>query len=391
MRPLRIGLVIDRLDPARGGAEAYLVALARFLAGNGHRVEHLASRFGPGVDAGTLRTVTLPPLPRFLRDAAFDRAAARLAVDLGLDVTLGVRHTPSTHVFQPHGGVYSCAASAQSRSAGRHWRRHAVARALNPKHRALVRLEAQQRRRADRVTLVALSDRVADDMRAVYRPPSPRAPIRIYNGVDAGRFRPDPSGEDRARLRRRHAIPADAFLALFVGHNFRLKGLHHLLDALAQAGGDTRLLVIGRGRDRPFRERAAGLGLGGRVVFAGMVDDAAPLYRAADVLAHPTYYDPCSCVCLEALASGLPVITTGANGVGELITAAGGGLVLDAADDVAGLAAAINALRGNPAQRIRLATEARDLAVAWPEAKAFASMEAVLVETANREAGKRGS
>ena len=68
MRPLRIGLVIDRLDPARGGAEAYLVALARFLAGNGHRVGSVANgqhplRKPPVFAIQSLYELAFPGLP----------------------------------------------------------------------------------------------------------------------------------------------------------------------------------------------------------------------------------------------------------------------------------------------------------------------------------------
>jgi len=94
MRPLRIGLVIDRLDPSRGGAEAYLVGLARFLVDRGHAVHHLVVEHGPGVSAGDLHRIALPTRLRTVRDLAFDRASARHAENLGLDVTLGVRHTP---------------------------------------------------------------------------------------------------------------------------------------------------------------------------------------------------------------------------------------------------------------------------------------------------------
>ncbi|MBN2492727.1 MAG: glycosyltransferase family 4 protein [Planctomycetes bacterium] len=382
----RIGLVIDRLDPLKGGAEAYLVRLARFLAGRGHEPHFLACHFAPGVDGGQTHAVRLPPLPRALRDIAFDRGAARLAVRLGLDVTLGVRHTPSTAVFQPHGGVYSCAARAQSRSAG--WRRplHAQVRALNPKHLALLHLEALQRRRGGRVRHVALSERVRADMCRVYRLDEADAPVLLYNGVDCRRFAPDPGGDDRARIRARHGIDPAAFVVLFMAHNFRLKGLGHLIAAAAglQRRPDPRLrvLVVGRGRTAGYVRRARALGLGQTFVFAG--DTAAPegYYRAADVLAHPTYYDPCSSVCLEALACGLPVVTTAANGVGELIAAAGGGVVLADAADEGGLRAALAGLRRDPGRRARLAAEARRLAEAHPEDRAFAGLESVLAAAA---------
>ena len=384
MCSLRIGLVIDRLDPEKGGAEAYLLGLARYLVGQGHAVHHLARHFGPGVDAGSMQPVPVPPLPRALRDVAFDRAAARLSTRLGLEVTLGVRHTPSTHVFQPHGGVYSRAAAAQSCSAGRSRWLHGLGRWGNPKHHGLMYLERVQRRQ-ESVAYVALSGRVRADMVQAYGLEGGEEPEVIFNGVDPERFRPEAGHEDRARIRRTHNIEDEAFLVLFVAHNFRLKGLGPLLESLA--GLDrARLLVVGRGRAGIYRGLARSLGLENRVRFADSTRCPEPYYRAADVLAHPTWYDPCSIVCLEALASGLPVITTRANGVGELIEAEGGGRVLEEATDVAGLREVLIMLMEDATLRQRLAVEARRLGESHPEDKAFAAMERVLVSAARNRA-----
>ena len=385
MGSYRIGLVIDRLGPARGGAEGYLLGLARFLGRRGHEVHFLAQHFDPGVDTGVLHTVAASSLPRGFRELAFDRAAARHAAQLGLDVTLGVRHTPSTHVFQPHGGVYSRAVQAQSRSAGRFGPVHALARAWLPKHRVLLHLESLQRRARDRVALVALSRKVQADMVEVYGLGAHPEPTLLYNGVDTDRFRPDPVGRDRARIRAVNQLEEDAFVVLFMAHNFRLKGLRHVLDALAiRKAPGTRLLVVGRGRVEPVQRRARQLGLEGTVRFVRETDQPEHYYRAADVLAHPTYYDPCSCVCLEALASGLPVITTRANGVGELMAGAGGGVVLADAADAAGLGEALQRFREDHAFWRMHAEAARRLAEAHPENQAFAGLEAVLVEAAKR-------
>lgn len=376
---LRIGLVIDRLDPGRGGAESYLIGLSRFLGARGHDVHLLAQRFGPLPDrVGTPVRVPGASRPRPWRDLSFDRLAARAARAHRIDVTLGVRHTPSTDVFQPHGGVYSRAAAAQSRSSGQ--ARHRLGRALSPKHRALLRLEAAQARR-DGVTYVALSERVRADMVDAYRLSEADAPTLLYNGVDLERFRPRPAR--RADARRAHGLSDDDVCVLFVAHNFRLKGLQHLIAAVARVSSSRlRVLVVGRGDPAPFAALASHHGVGERVAFVGAVDDPLALFAAADVLAHPTYYDPCSCVCLEALACGVPVVTTARNGVGERIAAYGGGVVIDDAPDESALASALARLADDDAHRRALGEAARALAERHDEREAFAAMEAVLVETA---------
>ena len=89
------------------------------------------------------------------------------------------------------------------------------------------------------------------------------------------------------------------------------------------------LLVLGGKRLGPFRRFANRLGLEHRVSFLGPVEDITPYYAAADVYVQPTFYDPCSLVVLEALACGLPVITSRFNGAAELMTADVHGYIID--------------------------------------------------------------
>jgi UDP-glucose:(heptosyl)LPS alpha-1,3-glucosyltransferase len=94
-----------------------------------------------------------------------------------------------------------------------------------------------------------------------------------------------------------------------------------------------RLLVAGRGNPRGYKS--------GRVQFLGEVVDLVPVYAAADIFILPTIYDPFSNACLEALASGLPVITTRSNGFSEIIENGVHGSIVDPANDVEGLRDAI--------------------------------------------------
>jgi UDP-glucose:(heptosyl)LPS alpha-1,3-glucosyltransferase len=186
-------------------------------------------------------------------------------------------------------------------------------------------------------------------------------------GVDLERFRP---AADRAALRERFGAGPGELLLLFVGHNFVLKGLATVLEALRKAGEAgiaCRLLVAGGGHVLPFRRRAAGLSIGDRVKFLGAVDrgELPALYTAADALLHPTFYDPFSLVALEALACGCPVITTRANGASQLIEAGRQGFLLDDPRDAGGIVRALETLRAAlPGEAMR--REAVDLARRHP-------------------------
>jgi UDP-glucose:(heptosyl)LPS alpha-1,3-glucosyltransferase len=89
------------------------------------------------------------------------------------------------------------------------------------------------------------------------------------------------------------------------------------------------LIVAGDDDPHFYQALAARLGIGSAVKFLGDQSDSAPLFQAADAYVQPTFYDPCSLVVLEAMASGLPTITTAANGAGELLEHGRSGFILD--------------------------------------------------------------
>src|SRR5205823_7588956 len=125
--------------------------------------------------------------------------------------------------------------------------------------------------------------------------------------------------------------------------NYRLKGLEPLLHALALTPG-LKLVVAGSPKIDSWRWLARRLGVAERVVFAGPAVDVRRIFFAADLHVHPTFYDPCSSVVLEALACGLPVITSRYNGAAELMHPPREGLVVSDPHDHAALAAALTHL-----------------------------------------------
>ena len=131
-------------------------------------------------------------------------------------------------------------------------------------------------------------------------------------------------------------------VALFAAINYRLKGLEPLLYAVQMlvqrpeyrtAKNPFRLVVAGNPDYRRWQRLAQHLGIAERVSFVGLCNEMRNAYFAADFLVHPTFYDPCSLVVLEALACALPVITSRANGASELLHPAQEGYVVDDPQD----------------------------------------------------------
>ena len=195
----------------------------------------------------------------------------------------------------------------------------------------------------------------------------PRSRITVIpNAIDADRLQVAQPGAVRCAFRNGVGLEPDDLVGLFVGHNYWLKGLKPLLTALARRKEDfpaarpIHLLVCGAGKAAPIRRMARRLGLEGTVHLAGFVPDIRACYWSSDFFVSPTYYDPCSLAVLEALACGLPAITTACNGAGELMTNGREGFVIPAPDALDELAGAIGAMTDDAARR-RMAEHAARL------------------------------
>jgi UDP-glucose:(heptosyl)LPS alpha-1,3-glucosyltransferase len=165
---------------------------------------------------------------------------------------------------------------------------------------------------------------VAREAQEVYGYPASQITV-VPNGVPVADFRPDPEAR---RLRRNILRLADDEIAvLFVGSGWERKGVRYAVRAVNSLGKNFRLLVAGRGRSHMARGRF--------IQRLGAVRDLPALYAAADVFLLPTLYDPFSNACLEALAAGLPVITTRDNGFSEIIEHGVHGSILQSPFDTA--------------------------------------------------------
>lgn len=201
---------------------------------------------------------------------------------------------------------------------------------FNPLHWVAPWLE--RRTMASATTIVANSKMVAADIEEFY--PEFKGKVRvIYNGFDPEVYRP--SGEDPEALRKRLGLPGGGRLMVLVGSGWERKGLREAIEFLGRCRDEEglRLVVVGKGRPEKYRALIEERGLEGRIHFAGVVEETAPFYQAADLHVLPTHYDPFSNSCLEALACGCPVMTTRGNGASEIIKNEATGFVLENPED----------------------------------------------------------
>lgn len=182
----------------------------------------------------------------------------------------------------------------------------------------------------------------------------------IYNAIDSSRFVPA-TPELRVKWRDEINLPHHAVVMVFVGSGFERKGLASAIRAIANT--DRYLIVVGQDKaEKNYRALAQTLGCQNRVMFMGMQKNTLPFYQAVDGLLLPTLYDPFPNVILEAMACGLPVITTPTCGGAEFIKIGKNGYVCDALNIQALSEAvmAIPALRHNDAMGVHARERVRD-------------------------------
>ncbi len=344
---MRIAMAIERFSPHGGGAEAYAVQLARTLVSEGWEV-HV---FGHSWDSDPETAVfhRIPQLPRWvppsLRLLHFAVVHRRMIHQEDFDVVLGFGNTLVMDVYQSHGGVHHLS-SIRKLGAVRNplWRSlKALTLFSSPKYHARAWIESAPFRMRQRPVIVGISDMVRQDMAEYFQ--VPMAEIRlVYNGIDRARFQGcDP--DTKAGLRKALGFDRE-ILFLFMAYDFRKKGVRYLIDAASklkeQVGpGRFRVVVVGGAPSPSLRLLVRRLGLDGTLSFHGPTKEPERWYHASDVFVLPTFYDACSLVVIEAMAAGLPAITTVFNGAAGIITHKLNGAILKDPGDTDEMAGAM--------------------------------------------------
>jgi UDP-glucose:(heptosyl)LPS alpha-1,3-glucosyltransferase len=368
---MKIAFCYESVMPARGGCETYIADLARRLVADRHEVHLYACRWDESALPAGIRYHALPPPrgPRFLRPWLFGgRCLGALAAGTH-DISVGFDKTWGQDVLYPQGGLHSASAEHNLRK-HRGGLRRGVARFvkwLDLAHWSFRRLERRQYLAERRPLVVVNSHMVRGHFERHYGVPADDLHV-VRSAIDPQRFPEQDRLRRRLEWRQRWGIAPAETVGLFAAMNYRLKGLDPLLHAVARLPADGpspfRLVVVGDPDSRRYQTLARRLAIADRVCFAGHCAEMRSAYFGADFLVHPTFYDPCSLVVLEALACALPVITTRYNGASELLHPLQEGYVIDDPHDHERLAWCLTQLL-SPARRAACAQAARRTAAQW--------------------------
>ena len=336
---MRVALLAHQVRPT-GGQDRYVLELARRLSGPCEVHVIAANVEGDLPTAVRVHRVAAPVRPRLLAAPLFRRAASRVVRELG----------PAT-VAHGIGGALPGADVVTAQFCHAAWR--AAAGPQGPYESLVSRQAVRDERRAyghpDLRAVIAVSRRTAGELERFYGPLA--APVTVIpNGVDLDEFAPAAASRARASGARPRL--------LFVG-TWERKGLTTAIAALAVMRTQAELLAVGQGDSAGFRRQAAALGVAERVRLEPPRGDIAAAMREADLFVFPTRYEPFGMVIAEAMACGVPVVTSAVAGAAEWILDGASGRVIGDPLDAAGFAEACDDLLRDDARRGAMGRAAR--------------------------------
>ena len=339
--------IVCRPFSFHGGVETATAGLLGELIRRGYAVDLISTRGQPDVPGARVRRLPALAHPSLLRLLSFALAARRAVAGAGYDVVQSHERGLLQDVYRAGEGTHCGYLRAMGRSRDR----------ADPYHRTVLMLERRIFSLRSARHIAAISRRDKAEIESLYATSPDRVSL-VYNGVDLDRFHPDNRARFRASMRERLGLSDQEWVILFVGSGFERKGLGPLIEALARLGDHrSRLVVAGKGNPEPYQRLAARLGVGPRLLWMGPCMEVERLYALADVVALPALYEPFGNVHLEALASAVPVLTSGRAGGAEVIRPGENGWVAAEPTGIL-VAAGLEALRALHAPRAAVAARA---------------------------------
>jgi UDP-glucose:(heptosyl)LPS alpha-1,3-glucosyltransferase len=368
---MRLAIIRQRYSPG-GAIESRLeAALAALLERNVAISLYTRSWDEPRLQL--IETILCNPgyIGNLWREWSFARSVCRAIGSAKVDLVEAHDRVPCCDVYRAWDGVYASWLAQRYKGAS------AIAslrQRWSPTHRYVLRAEKQLFTSPWLQAVICPSKMVKDEIRDRFGVSEAKLHV-IYNSVDTQVLHPGLRSE-RAKVLERHKIPADATIFLLACTGYEHSGAGAAIEALAELPSPAHLVIAGRERHAErYRTLARELGVAERITVADPGVDLREYYGAADVFVLPTLYDPAPDSTLEAMACGLPIVTSTKSGAAELLLEHDAGLVCPAGD-VAGLAAQMRSLL-TPETRERLGANARNAAL--PLSPAAITLQLVLL------------
>lgn len=359
---MKVALVRYRYSP-HGGAERYMDTLSAALSDASAEVRILCATW----DSSSARKVAVErisalrkPVP--LRLLLFARAVREWAANHPGWLLFSLERVPGAEVYRAGDGVHAEWLLRKRALRPETW----PVDYLRPLNLTYLHLERAMFGSPALRFVIANSKRGREEIVRRFGLPAEKVRV-VHNGIDIARFPLDRRSDAAERFRKRFGIPDRETVFLFVGSGFARKGVGTIARAarlLVERGCEAfRVVLVGKG-DPSTYIRSAGPA-SGRLLFTGPVAGADDLFLGADAFVFPTVYEPFSNACLEAMAAGLPVVTTIVNGASEVLREGVSGFLLEDPFDAPALANRMEKLLSSDLRR-RMGEQARRVAESHP-------------------------
>jgi UDP-glucose:(heptosyl)LPS alpha-1,3-glucosyltransferase len=338
---MRIALLTRRFDPHGGGTERDLIITAECLRAAGYEVTIFAREVRGPSEHFKVRELGGLPIGRTAGLLSFAYGAPAAARREGAELVMSFARTIGAEVMRSGGsGHISYLRAARQWRGALEWR----AMRASPYHRAQLFIERRGFASPHLKTAIAVSNLVRDDLIREFHLPVDKV-ITLYNGVDLERFTPPRDDLARREIRSPLDLTDGAPMVTFVGNGFGRKGLRFLIAAWPKVARGAHLLVVGADqKSRWYQREAMRLGVGARIHFAGAMPEVAQIFHGVDAVALPSLFEPFGNVVLEAMASGVPVLSSAQSGASELLPKSMRRFVVRDPTDSVEIATKINAL-----------------------------------------------
>lgn len=305
-----------------GGLQRDFLRIAKECLRRGHTIDvYTMSWEGEPLPGVTLHKIPIKGLQNYTRSKNFVNQVLPLLSAKSYDLILGFNKMPGLDVYFAADICFQARAKSQKGF----WYR------ITPRYQNLLAFEKAIFQQQAKTEILLLSTLQKKEFMQHYHTPEKRFHL-LPPGIEKNRIAPDNAADIRQSMRQAHHIHEDDFLLLLVGSGFKAKGVDRVLRGLSSLPEaiqqKTTLFILGKDQAKPFTKLARTLNISDRVKFLGGRHDVPEFLLAADLMVHPAYNENTGTVLLEAVAAGLPILTTDICGYAEYITRANAGIVL---------------------------------------------------------------
>ena len=345
-----------------GGAEQFADGFIHQLAESGHEVHIFANSWTPSHHSNiNHHFVGILGLNAFFRTLSFSIQVSKKIRAQHFDIIQSHEKTWGQDIYRAGDGCHIKWLNQRGKQISSIKKLFLF---INPFHQLILMLEKNIFESAQCKKIIAISQMVKEDILENYKCPPEKISV-VYNGVDLHRFHPSNKNIYRKSIRKQLGIPEDSILILFVGSGFERKGLQFLLQSTEYLAKENwRLLLMGKGNFEKFM-RYAPANKRNRIITKEPDPEIEKFYASADLFILPSIYEPFGNANLEALATGLPVITTKYCGAANIIDSRNNGLVVGDPYNPQEIAEKINYLF-DFSVRESMGRKARELAEQFP-------------------------